>query len=351
MRLAIDLRPLLEPFESGVTQYTKAMVGELLKRTDLEVDLFYQARNRCESIHRLFPQVRHLSYSNTVFHLRSLFRFPSLPKTYFERQPDLIWIPDRRPFYKTKIPVVMTIHDRVPELYAKTLSLKGRVWHLLFSFRRLKKLCSGFLVPSFTIGGTLRVRLPKEVTYEGATVSTFQKAPANEKKIVKAPFFLMISPSDPRKRLEWVFIMAQRFSKAHFVIIGLKPKDRRFARIDLKKTPNVFLFSEVSEEEKAWFLHHAKALLALSAYEGFDLPVLEAVKAKCPVIMSAIPVHQELYKTPECFVRDLPELEAALYRSLEGYGKVPELRGLYTWEKAAERALLFFRRVLLNKNR
>lgn len=351
MRLAIDLRPLLESMPSGVTQYTKAMTAEFLKRKDIEVDLFYQARKRCEPIHKLFPKVRHIQYSNSWFHFRSLLRFPLLPEDYFHKNPDLIWIPDRRPFYKTKIPIVMTIHDRVPELYGNTLSVKGRIWHLIFSFRRLKKICSGFLVPTFAIGETLRVKIPKEVTYEGAIISGVQTAPLNVKQIKKAPFFLIISPCDPRKRLDWFFAMAKRFPKINFVIIGLKSKESRFAKLALKKYSNVFVFSEVSEDEKSWFLHNAKALLALSKYEGFDLPVLEAVRAKCPVIMSGISVHHELYKTPECFVNNLQELEAAIYRSLNGFGKVPVPRGIYTWDKAAERALFFFLRVLANKNR
>ncbi len=40
-RLAIDLRTLLEPYESGVTVYTKALVREFLQMEDLSLDLFY----------------------------------------------------------------------------------------------------------------------------------------------------------------------------------------------------------------------------------------------------------------------------------------------------------------------
>lgn len=356
MRLAIDLRPLLEPCESGVTLYTKAMVKEFFKKKDLELDLFYQARNRFEPIHRLFPQVRHIPISNTVFHLHALFAFPSLPHTYFPQSPGLIWIPDRRPFYRSSIPLVMTIHDRVPEFYKHTLSFKSRLWHFLFPLKRLLKLCSGILVPSFTVGETLRQKISKEVTYAGAEVSKNEKIPLRARNILKVPFFLLISPSDPRKRLNWMFKMAVIFPKANFVVIGLKSKETRFAQTRLsqeifKRRRNIYLFSEVSDEEKSWFLHHAKALLALSEYEGFDLPVLEAVEARCPVIMSGISVHHELYKSTGAFVENLQELKLALYRALNGQLKVPTPRGVYTWGKAADRALFLFRRVLANKNR
>ena len=348
LKLAVDLRPLLEPFESGVTQYTRAMVREFLKRPDLKLDLFYQARKPCAAIHAEFSQVRHIPVSNTLFHLRSLFYFPTLPKEYFLEKPDLIWIPDRRPFYRSQIPLVMTIHDQVPELYRSTLSFKGKCWHTIFSLKRLLPLCRGVLVPSFTSAGGLPVALPKEVTYEGAQLAT--PAVFLKNKRVKNPFFLMISPSDPRKRLSWLFKMATRFPKFQFVVLGLKKSDSRFARLKLDQRKNVILFGEVSEGEKSWFLHHAKALLALSQYEGFDLPVLEAVQAKCPVILSDIAVHHELYKKA-CFIKNLEDLEGAIYRAMQGGITTPEPRGIYTWEKAAERSLLFFLRVLLHKDR
>ncbi|MFA6024640.1 MAG: glycosyltransferase [Candidatus Gracilibacteria bacterium] len=346
LRLAVDLRPLLEPFESGVTQYTKALVREFLKRPeDLSLDLFYQARQRKESIHALFPEVRHLPLSNTRFHLRCLLGFPPLPADFFEEKPDLIWIPDRRPFYRSSTPVVMTIHDRVPELFSNTLSFKSRLWHFLFPLKRLLTLCDGVLTPSLTVAQSLKLKIPKAVSYEGASL-----AAAGVKKLHKGPFFLMISPSDPRKRLEWCARAAVRFPKISFVVLGLKAGEARFAKLKIQARPNLFLLGEVSEEEKAWFLRHATALLALSRYEGFDLPVLEAVRAKCPVILSDISVHRELYKNA-CFVKTPEDLDLGLFRALQGNVPVPQPRGTYSWEKAAERSLLFFLRVLLNENR
>jgi hypothetical protein len=162
LRLAVDLRPLLEPFESGVTQYTKAVVRGLLKRDD-GLDLYYQARTRCKRIHELFPSVRHLTLSNTRFHVRALLEFPSLPSGYFLEKPDLIWIPDRRPFYKTSIPVVMTIHDKVPELYARLL-LKSRLWHRISLCEAVKIGC-GVVVP--LLRWPVRWDALQEVTYEG----------------------------------------------------------------------------------------------------------------------------------------------------------------------------------------
>lgn len=341
MRLAIDLRSLLEPFESGVSVYTRAMVTEFLRMRDLDVELFYQARKRCGSLHKEFPGVRHIEMSTFWHRLKSLLCFRALPDDYFEKRPDLIWLPDRREFFKTDIPVVMTVHDAVPERFSWTLSWKGRILHRIFPLRRLLKLCKAVLVPSFTVGSDLPRGVRKEVTYEGA--SFVERAEAVK---VKKPYFLAISPADPRKRLDWVFEMARLFPKKNFVVAGMKKGDKRFSRLRLKKLKNVSLLGRVSEGEKLWLLKNAEAFLAVSAYEGFDLPVLEAAKAKCPIIMSDIAVHHELYKDA-CFVSDECELRAAIYG---GNARVPKLRGDYTWAGAAKRALLLFRRVVADKN-
>lgn len=351
LKIAVDLRPLLDDFESGVKVYTKRMLQELYKRPDLEIMPYYQAARPLQKIHELFPSTLYIPVSNTIFHLRSLFTFPALPDTYFERKPDLIWIPDRRPFYKTNIPVVFTIHDFVPELYPRTLSFKSRIWHSIFSYNRLKKIASGILTPSLSTASGLGINTPPfEVTYEGAVLAKEMHVPKSAKKIKSQPFFLTIAPADPRKGLKNIFALAKFFPNVNFVIAGYKKKDGRFSFfMHRHKQRNIIILNEVSDEEKLWLLKHAAGLLALSLYEGFDLPALEAVKAKCPVILSDIAVHRELYIS-NFFVKSHEDLICAVKKCLMGYGEVPALRGEYNWESAAKRALLFFVRVVGNKN-
>lgn len=356
LKIAIDLRPLLTPFESGVTVYTKEMVRAFLAMPEVQVELFYQARRRCQKIHDIFPSARHIPLSNTLFHLKWMSGFRALPVGYFVTPPDLIFIPDRRPFYTLDIPLFMTVHDSVPEDYSWTLSLKSLLWHKIFPLKNLIKMCSGILVPSLTVRTELsRFSLPKEVTYEGATLAKKMEKPEMAEEILKRPFFLAISPMDPRKRLEWIYKSAEKFPKMNFVIAGIKKGDKRFTSKLLngfllkKSLKNLIFLEEITEGEKLWLLKNAVALLALSKYEGFDLPVLEAVKARCPVVMSDIAVHNELYKS-STQISSLDELFVAIYVALHGNAKIPVQRGKYSWELSAKRALLFFLRVLVNKN-
>lgn len=351
LKIGVDLRPLLEDFESGVKVYTREMLFEMLKSKDYDLDLFYQAGKRYEKIHELFPNVRHIKISNFVFNLKSIFSFNVLPFDYFEIKPNLIWIPDRRPFYKTDIPVVMTIHDFVPELFPSSLSLKSRIWHFFFPYKRLKTLCAGILVPSLSTASGLGLNSPPfEVTFEGAKISKIITAPKKIKKILSHDFFLSISPADPRKGLKKIYKLAEFYPHVNFVIAGYKKNEKRFSIVRQKKYSNLIILNEVSEAEKYWLLRHAKGFLALSDYEGFDLPVLEAIKSKCPVILSDISVHRELYIS-KFFVKTYEELLLSVEKVLLGYGETPKLRGDYSWENASKRALLFFSRVFANENR
>jgi len=348
LRIGIDLRPLLDENESGVAVYTRSMLDIFMKKKNIVCDLFYQSAIESKKIQKLFPEARHIKISNTLFHIKSLYRFQKLPENYFIKKPDLIWLPDRRPFYISSIPLVMTIHDLVPENNPESLSLKSKIWFRIFSLNRLLELCNGVICPSYTTASALNYNLKKVVTYEGADLAKSEKQIAKVEK--KTPFFLVISPADPRKRLDWVEKMAIEFPKANFVIAGLKNNESRFKRKRIKKLKNIIFLGQFSEPEKKWLLTHTLALLALSKNEGFDLPVLEAVKAKCPVIMSNISVHKELYKSPECIVSDLSDLRLAIYNAIKKRGKIPKPRCEYSWEKASEKALLFFRSIVVNEN-
>ena len=344
--IAVDCRPLIDTRISGVSTYTIQMIKALKDIPNLKLQLFYQNGERAEHLHELFPDINWIKASSLKFHLRSFVWRSELPDAYFQKQPDLIWLPDRRPFYKTKIPLVMTIHDMVPERVSGSLSWRSRIWHKVFSTHSLLKNVDGVITPSFSVEQEIPRNIPRRVTYEGSSLKGKGVLPNSCPK----NFSLMISPQDPRKRTDWFLRLAKEFPKDDFVWAGVKENDPRFASLKPHITPNLHLLGEVSELEKIGLLRATKCLYALSEYEGFDLPVLEAVGLKCPVIMSDIPVHVELY-TGVNFVSNFDDLRSEYLRSRQQKMPIPKTRGVYTWESAARTALLFFRRVVQNKNR
>jgi|GEM_PF-1485305 len=87
------------------------------------------------------------------------------------------------------------------------------------------------------------------------------------------------------------------------------------------------------------FYHHADAVVYLSEYEGFGLPVLEGLTVGKPVVVSDIPVFRELYG--DFVVRTSMNVEAvldALRAVLQGYRppRAEPLLRRYTWDRTAQ---------------
>jgi len=57
--------------------------------------------------------------------------------------------------------------------------------------------------------------------------------------------------------------------------------------------------TDLTDEQVAALIRGARALLAPSLAEGFDLPVIEALTLGAPVIASDIPVHRELARAAQ----------------------------------------------------
>ncbi len=76
---------------------------------------------------------------------------------------------------------------------------------------------------------------------------------------------------------------------------------------------------EVSDEEMAGLLAGAAAAVRPSRFEGFDLPLGEALAAGCPVVASDLPVHREVAGDAAWFypVGDAAALAAALQDCLD----------------------------------
>ena len=68
----------------------------------------------------------------------------------------------------------------------------------------------------------------------------------------------------------------------------------------------------VSDEEKEILLRHSSAFLFLSIYEGFGIPVLEALRRNVPCLVSDIAVFHELFSTNICYTNHEKPEEIAL---------------------------------------
>lgn len=70
----------------------------------------------------------------------------------------------------------------------------------------------------------------------------------------------------------------------------------------------------IPDEQVATFYRHSEALLFTSAYEGFGMPILEAMRAGCPVICSPVSAIPEVAGDAALYVTDdTPEAWASAF--------------------------------------
>jgi glycosyltransferase involved in cell wall biosynthesis len=122
------------------------------------------------------------------------------------------------------------------------------------------------------------------------------------------PYFLYVGTIQPRKNLSLLIEAFSQFHSSHptykLIIAGKKGwlYESIFSQVKkLNLTDNVQFPGYVSNDEKINLYKHAVAFILPSLYEGFGIPLLEAMANGCPVLSS--------------FSSSLPEIggEACLY--------------------------------------
>jgi glycosyltransferase involved in cell wall biosynthesis len=121
-----------------------------------------------------------------------------------------------------------------------------------------------------------------------------------------------------------------------------------FASSDLPRTDGVHTLGFVPEAQLTWLYRNATAFVFPSLYEGFGLPILEAMSAGTPVITSDRGAMAEVADDAALLVapEDPTALADALARVTTHPGTRDDLAtrgaaraGEFTWERAAERTM------------
>jgi len=110
----------------------------------------------------------------------------------------------------------------------------------------------------------------------------------------------------------------------------------------------------ISERELDSLFHLAEILIYPSLYEGFGIPILEAMKMGLPVITSNITAMPEVAGDAALLVDpiNVEDMTGAMSRLLDDTGLQDELRGkgrqlaaVYTWDRASEMYLALYEEV------
>ena len=160
-----------------------------------------------------------------------------------------------------------------------------------------------FLPNSHATGAKLRnlLGIPAHRIYvTGCALSPVFDSPPEK---IGERHILMVGGGDPRKNADCVvrahaLCNTAQYRRIPLVLVGYTPAEltafRRLAGSEGGEPELLEVLSGLSDVELLALYRNAFCLIAPSTAEGFDLPVIEAMACRVPVLVSDIPAHREL---------------------------------------------------------
>jgi len=126
-----------------------------------------------------------------------------------------------------------------------------------------------------------------EVIYNGIERIDLKKEQAVDG--IQQPYLFSIGEIKEKKNFHVLLDIMAQLPKYHLYIAGNNDTpyaDRIRSEIAVRKMTNVHLLGLVTEGEKVWLYRHCAAFVFPSLFEGFGLPVVEAMLFRKPVVCS-----------------------------------------------------------------
>lgn len=213
------------------------------------------------------------------------------------RETDLLWVPHYNAPLLYSGRMVLTIHDvapiAIPEILGNAVK---RAYARLLIERATKRAAEIVCVSAFTRNELeTRLRVPTEkitVTPLGLDEDWPANAPPHEEADGR-PYLLYVGNVKPNKNLGLLLEAFKRVKERlpHRLVLvgrmrGFGTGDEAVIAQAEAMRERVRFAGEVSDEELRSFYAGSAALVLPSRYEGFGLPVLEAMQMGCPVLAS-----------------------------------------------------------------
>jgi glycosyltransferase involved in cell wall biosynthesis len=359
MKIAVDVRILSEPV-TGIGRYTH----EVLKRL-IEYDHeWFLYSHRPITVGRWnHPNVKIRSFNFSGRTMRMFWAQSYLPYLAANDKVDLFWSPAHRipQLLPSSISSVVTIHDLVWCHAGETMRTSSKWLDSLLMPRAIKVSKAVISVSAATTRDLIEkfpVEAHKFITIPlGVNKAKFENY---SDCIQEYPYILFVGTLEPRKnlrRLIAAFALTTNLIPydIKLVIVGgsgwgeVHPND---IAIELGIRDRVIVLGYVSEARLDNLYKYAMFLAMPSIYEGFGLPVLEAMSYGLPILTSNISSMPEIAGDAALLVdpNDINSIAGGLIKlvidqelryslSIAGI----KIAKKYTWESSARKTLEVFK--------
>ncbi|MBP9726342.1 MAG: glycosyltransferase family 4 protein [Gammaproteobacteria bacterium] len=274
----------------------------------------------------LIEIINQFAFARTIiqwqYNCRHYFKLKKLTKDYLYHEPNFVFLPHDG--YK-----ILTIHD-ISMFSCPEFLPKGRAKFLQQQMRRGMQKADALIVScQFIKDQTVSLlNIPEKKIHiipPGAN-ENFMPRPKNEVQVclekfslVYKQFLLCVATLEPRKNLIRLINAYQTLpnsmqKKYPLVLVGNKGwlYEELLTLINESQSSTILLLRYVDEKTLFHLYSAAKAFVYPSLYEGFGLPVLEAMQSGLPVITSNVSSLPEVCGKAGILVNPLNESEIAL---------------------------------------
>lgn len=369
MKFRVEVNSLAKERVSGVGYFAKRLTEAIANHQDTEVRAFFFSFLNRQPMPKFAKNSRITLEKNSLFPQRvyaKLYSFGiELPFDLFLKPVDVTILPNFAtwPTVKTKIRGTI-IHD-LTYLHFPEFMEEKNLKHLHRIIERSIRQADFIMTPSEAVRSELIERFdvgpenclalsvpPAEEYYK------FKEMDVQEKyKIPTKKYIYFLSTLEPRKNIPTLVkayqMLPQAIKDEYSLVIsgGIDWKaESTLAAIKSAQDAGekVMHTGYVAQEDLPTVYHSASAFVMPSTYEGFGMPLLEAMAAEVPTIASDIPVFREaageasLYarpSKPEEFAAQLEKILTSPKLQEELVRKGKKQLKQFSWEKNAEKLI------------
>ncbi len=294
MIIAVDASRALRPHPTGTELYSARIIEYLAKIDKTNRYILYSPTQPTH-----FPTLP-ANWQWKIIPWRRLWSQIRLVLALAYDKPDLLFVPAHVLPLFCRIKSVVVVHDLAFELFPEAYSWFDR-WYLRYSVSVAVARAKRIITPSQATKNDLLKLYTADA--EKITViplgidKTIKSVPIAEKIKAIQPFFLMVGRLEARKNtarvIEAFGLLRAREPKImlKLVLIGKPGEGYTFVEAAIMRLPDAIRCDiiELGYIDHATLIQYQAAAVAFiypSLYEGFGLPLLEAMQAGLPIITS-----------------------------------------------------------------
>jgi len=297
MLIGIDASRAARPDRTGVEEYTYQLVREIAGLDKINKYRLYTDRDLPESLEKILPsnfEVRVLPFFRLWTQIR-------LAWELFFHPPDILWVPASAMPWLHPSRTIVTIHGLEFEYFPRAYSLWSR-WYLRFSTKMAVRKAWRVVSVSANTKQDLVKKYqadPRKIVvipngYTRLDKEKISLRPLEKYNLKPENYFIYYGRLEKRKNLARLIkafnIFRDRCQSDYKLVLAGKPgygyDELKSIRDNSPFGKDILFTGYLSRQDLVSLLAKARALIYPSLYEGFGLPVLEALSLDVDVACS-----------------------------------------------------------------